>query len=41
LNQGYIEPAAAAAVILLVPSLLFLGLLLRLFGTENLARVGR
>ncbi len=41
LNQGYIEPAAAAAIILLVPSLLFLGLLLRLFGTENLARVGR
>ncbi|MFP4439614.1 MAG: ABC transporter permease [Chloroflexaceae bacterium] len=41
LNQGYIEPAAAAAVILLVPSLLFLGLLLRLFGTEHLARVGR
>jgi ABC-type spermidine/putrescine transport system permease subunit II len=39
LNQGYIEPAAAAAVILLVPSLLFLGLLLRLFGTEHLAQV--
>jgi putative spermidine/putrescine transport system permease protein len=39
LNQGYIEPAAAAAVILLVPSLLFLGLLLRLFGTDHLARV--
>jgi ABC-type spermidine/putrescine transport system permease subunit II len=37
LNQGYIEPAAAAAVILLIPSLLYLVLLIKLIGTDRLA----
>lgn len=36
LNQGYIEPAAATAVILLVPSLLYMGLLIKFVGTERL-----
>lgn len=37
LSQGYIEPAAAAGVILLVPSLLYLTLLFKLLGTERVS----
>lgn len=36
LNSGYIEPAAASAVILLFPSVLYLGIVLRYFGTSEL-----
>lgn len=36
LNSGYIEPAAASAMILLMPSVLYLGLVLRYFGSSEL-----
>jgi ABC-type spermidine/putrescine transport system permease subunit II len=40
LSQGYIEPAAAAAVLLLIPSLLYLLALLRIFGPSLLTSAG-
>jgi len=40
LSQGYIEPAAAAAVLLLIPSLLYLLALLRFFGPGLLTSAG-
>lgn len=36
LNSGYIEPAAASAMILLLPSILYLALVLRYFGSSEL-----
>ena len=36
LDQGYIEPAAAAAVLLLIPATIYLVLLLRVIGPERL-----